>query len=231
MYHVLIVEDNLIQLNALATILGNHRTDICIHKASNYQSAVECLKQNRFHIFLLDIALDAYHNEKDGVELGQYIRSFPEYETTPILYITSIMDKAIEVLNSTHCYGYITKPYTPTDITQMIDSMLNMPHTQKQLFEFKGLHNIHYQIQTDDIIFIDTYNHLVTLHTTHETYETRSYTLNSLLELLPDYFIQCHKSFAVNKKHVRNYDKGEQIIYLNGRDDKILVGRKYKNCL
>ena len=55
------------------------------------------------------------------------------------------------------------------------------------------------------------------------------YTLSGLLALLDDpAFVQCHKSYAVNKSHIEKIDKSGRKICLKGFTDTIPVGNKYQ---
>jgi lytTr DNA-binding domain protein (fragment) len=55
------------------------------------------------------------------------------------------------------------------------------------------------------------------------------YTLSGLLALLDDpAFVQCHKSYVVNKSHIEKIDKSERKIFLKGFTDTIPIGNKYQ---
>jgi lytTr DNA-binding domain protein (fragment) len=41
-------------------------------------------------------------------------------------------------------------------------------------------------------------------------------------------FVQCHKSYAVNKSHIEKIDKSGRKICLKGFTDTIPVGNKYQ---
>ena len=55
------------------------------------------------------------------------------------------------------------------------------------------------------------------------------YTLSGLLALLDDpEFVQCHKSYVVNKSHIEKIDKSGRKIFLKGFSDAIPIGNKYQ---
>ena len=59
MINILVVEDNILQLNALKRIIENTETGqpICPYTASGYDEAVEIISSAHFDIFFLDILL------------------------------------------------------------------------------------------------------------------------------------------------------------------------------
>ncbi|HBA98081.1 MAG TPA: DNA-binding response regulator, partial [Lachnospiraceae bacterium] len=56
-----------------------------------------------------------------------------------------------------------------------------------------------------------------------------NYTVTKVLDILPEYFIRCHKRYIINKKKLHSYDKSTQMVRLGYCS--IPVGRKYKDNL
>ena len=121
MYRVLIVEDQPAQLLALQKILESYNENFEIKTSSDYDTAYHIVTGSTiFDLFLLDIKFQEQDWENySGLTLGHFIRSMHCYQYTPIVFITSIPEKIYEALNDTHCYHYILKPYTATDITHL----------------------------------------------------------------------------------------------------------------
>lgn len=54
------------------------------------------------------------------------------------------------------------------------------------------------------IVYLESRGHTVTIHTQSETVTVYE-RLEKLRPLLPEGFIQCHKSFLVNMRHIRRF--------------------------
>ena len=79
----LIVEDNVAQLNGTAAIISEVFRDIECLTAVSYDEGVELIEDNIFSLFLLDIQLGE-GTDKDGIALGEYIRSLESYHIRPL---------------------------------------------------------------------------------------------------------------------------------------------------
>ena len=90
----LVVEDNVAQLNGLAEIIEESFPDIECLKAACYDDALALADSHSIQLFLLDIQLGA-DPDKDGIKLGEQLRRNPRYQTTPILYVTALVNEAL----------------------------------------------------------------------------------------------------------------------------------------
>jgi DNA-binding LytR/AlgR family response regulator len=61
--------------------------------------------------------------------------------------------------------------------------------------------NALHKLMINDIIMISSLQNYIRLHTRDKTYTLLS-TLKEFKKQLPNEFIQCHKSFIVNKNHI-----------------------------
>lgn len=237
MITLLILEDNIIQLNALASILEQNLEHAIILKAPDYATAVTLLQNNQVQFFLLDIELE--HNQptaKTGIDFGNYIRSIPQYQITPILYITSIPDKINVAVNQTHCHNYILKPYTTEDILSAIQSLLGTPFVEPAPLQLCDTNGIYYKIYEKELLYIEADRKHMIIYTSSNvpntsnhaisTFTTNQYRLIELSKMLSANFVQCHKKYIVNLKFIQSYDKTTSSIQL--AKQLIPIGRKYK---
>lgn len=83
-------------------------------------------------------------------------------------------------------------------------------------------------------IYIEAFGKKLVIHTSSRLSGIKEdtisgYTLSGLLALLDDpAFVQCHKSYVVNKSHIEKIDKSERKIFLKGFTDTIPIGNKYQ---
>ena len=67
------------------------------------------------------------------------------------------------------------------------------------------------------ILYIESSNHQTLIHTQNGTYAIYE-KLSNLMPRLPDSFVQCHKSFAVNMSWIQRMDAGTLLL----RDGTVL---------
>lgn len=229
MLTTLIVEDDLTQLKALENILSDSFSKMRFFSVTNYDDAIDILENERIDFFLLDIELSQKNASENGIALGEYIRSFSYYKHTPILFLTGRQDKIGEALNSTHCYNYLVKPYSYDILINSINELLSSPMVSSDcILKLKDINGIYFRISSKDICYIQSSSKVLFLQSCSRIMKTRQYTLAELKKELPDYFYQCHKSFIVNLKRIKHYDKSLNKLYISDCNTSIPVGRKYK---
>lgn len=72
-----------------------------------------------------------------------------------------------------------------------------------------------------EILYLESDKRYSILHTVHENQRVLM-KLSDVLDRLPDYFVRCHQSFAINLSKIRCYERNE-VILENG--EKITVSR------
>lgn len=223
----LIVEDNLAQLNGTATMISEVFRDIECLTAASYDESVELIKDNIISLFLLDIQLGE-GTGRDGIALGEYIRSLEPYQTTPILFITALPNQARRAIHSTNCYDYIVKPFDQSDLIKTIQRLLKLSIMEEHLVELTDVNGVYMRIKPDELLYIKSELRNMHVFTVRETFVTSGIRLSDLEQTLPSFFVRCHKSYVVNLHHVRSYDRKTATILLDTpRPTAVPVGRKY----
>jgi AraC-like DNA-binding protein len=116
---VLIVEDELIIALDIKEILVEEGYDAIINIVS-YEATIKAIEEHNPSLILLDINLK---QDKDGVDIGAYLL---EKDSIPFIYITSYSDKnTLERVNQTRPYGYIVKPFKPSDLKTTVSIVLH----------------------------------------------------------------------------------------------------------
>ncbi len=226
MYNILIVEDDAKQAKGLVTIINNYNTNLKTYIATDYHQALDIIRTHTFNLFILDIELGETSG-KDGVNLGIAIRTRSNYEYAPIMFITAMNDRICEAVNTLHCYSYISKPYSDSDVIAALDSILNSPLVKESHIILTNLHGIGIQLKESDICYFKANGRIVDVYTTLGLIETREFTLDAFEKMLSIPFIRCHRKYIVNSDYCNNYDKTNELISCHG--ETIPVGRSYKN--
>ena len=147
----LVVEDNVAQLNGLAEIIEESFPDIECLKAACYDDALALADSHSIQLFLLDIQLGA-DPDKDGITLGEQLRRNPRYQTTPILYVTALVNEAPRAIHKTNCYDYLVKPYSQQDLIESVSKLLNLSLIREEPIELTDRDGVLARIRPDNIL-------------------------------------------------------------------------------
>lgn len=229
MQNILIVEDNKTQLGILEDTICTHYPNWNVQITDNFLSAKTMLEHSietnaLFSLFLFDIQLSLEEGDRGGFFLAKEVRKHASYYRTPILFLTAISDEGAFALSEFHCYNYITKPYTSTDILRQLEQMLITGYLEHSI-EITDTNRIHHKIRISEIYMVESKSHTLTICSKNGNFITRQYSLEKILEILGSDFIQCHRKIIVNKTYITSYDKASQYITVD--NTSIPVGRTY----
>lgn len=230
MKHYFILEDHKEQAEALAKILHSYHSNIKTTIALSITEALQKIKEATYDLFFLDIQLSTEEQlSGNGIAFGKLLRTMTDYSSTPIIYITSFSEYINDAINSVHCYGFLQKPYLDTDAYHLLDSLANA--SDISTLKLKNKDCIYLELLFSDITHISSQLHYLNYYTQKDIHKSRQYTMKNLEEILPDYFIRCHKSYWVNRHFISSYDTINQCIRLCNDSTLIPVGRNYRNAL
>lgn len=234
MYELLIIEDEPSHIETFTHIVEPAFPQIHITKCCTYEEAVRYIDDETlsFHFFFLDIDLHQ-GDEKNGLILGQHIRSISRYLHIPIIFTAAFSDCIFFTLNELPCANYLVKPYTTEKVCETISLLIDSPATPQPAFLVTDISGIIFQIRSADILFAEACLKMIKIYTPCDTITTRQFSLKSLLGKFTDSsLIQCHKKYIVNIDFLTNYDRTNRMIHIMKKSAKELtlpVGRTYKN--
>lgn len=226
MKNILIVEDDKLQANAIENALKNINPDFIVYIATDSVAALEIYTKNIIDLFILDVDLSLTTSPKNGIDIGKTLREHPKYKSIPIIYITSIPEMIHSAVNDVHCFNYITKPYTSCDINKALTDIMHIQKSRNPYIGIRDLNGITINLNLKNIFFIHTKGHTLEFHTKDGIFFTRDSNLSSLLSRLSNSFVQIHKSYIVNTRHISSYDKTLCLISIGKQS--LPVGRSYK---
>lgn len=229
MMQCLVVEDQKEQAQALSILISNYIKNTTVYIAASISEALQLLTKYAIDLFFLDIMLtDEASVAGDGIELGKLIHTMKHYQTTPIIYVTSYSNRMEDAINDVHCFGFLRKPYTDADVYKLLDSLFTIP--QNTSLQIRTKECIFREISFSNLLFIRAKGKYMTYHTLDACHTSRQYTMQALEEILPSYFVRCHKSYLINQHFFSSYDAANQCILLENYKEPIPVGRNYKDC-
>lgn len=229
--NVLIIEDNRANMEALAELTRKCDAVGAIFCVDNKQDAYACAMENEIDLFLVDIILNGEDaHDVSGIVIMERLRKIKRYEFTPVIFITSLVDQAMNAFHNLHCFDYIEKPFDSVKVEKLIRTALKAPlcdDREKGVFYYRK-DGVLYALNVDRMIYLETCFRNVTIYTLDETIELPYASLKNLIKDLPrKYFIQCSRNVVVNRMFIAYADKVNQLVKL--RNGKLVkIGGKMK---
>ncbi len=236
---VLIVEDEFITLDSLRDSLEEIGYDIS-GDAMKAEEALAILERKDTDIAILDIQLKG---EKSGIWLAEQIR---ERYKIPFIFLSAFSDPAtIREAAQTEPYGYLVKPFTPSDIFAAIEVALKNFSKTNEALQLPKSHTkvtdevlvndaifvkddlVFRKITISDIRYIQAFKNYLELHFIDNRHVIRS-TLKDFFEILPStHFMQTHRSYVVNIDKVEKV--GSNFVMVG--DASVPVSNNYREAL
>ncbi len=147
----------------------------------------------------LDVELD----DCNGLDFSEEL-----YSISPkirVIIITAYAEKFVQdaFLKKENITALLSKPISEDYLTAALAKVHTLLDTDTLVLKHKGGADV---LETERVLFLESKGHLVTVH--YENGECFSVTakLSELCAHLPEEFVCCHKSFAVNLRKVRRFE-------------------------
>lgn len=172
----------------------------------------------RIDILFLDIEMPGMN----GIYIGNSLKK--RNENIIIFVVTSYSEYLDEAMRF-HVFRYLSKPLEKQRLFRNLKDALTLYHSISKSIALETKDEIQ-TLPMNDIIFIEAQKRKIIVHTIKKDYES-IHSMQYWLETLPEScFIQSHRSFIVNLKHVSNFI--HDLIYLGeGQFTAYLTKRKY----
>ena len=232
--NILIVEDCITMQNFLKTVIENNYEHWFIDVAESYDTAIDLVANNIYDFFILNYELDKTAPYKNGLSLGLYILSMEKYKHTPVVFETSHIEHAVNVVNQLNCLYYLVKPYDESQVHTMIKKVLKYIPSKITL-SLKDEYGVLAYINLEDIIYIKADRHKLTIITKYKSLICTNHSLASLFDLCNGLLIRCHKSYLVNIQYIKFIDKSNSCLTVElppaQNSYVIKIGRKYMKSI
>ena len=158
----------------------------------------------------------------NGIYIGNSLKK--RNENIIIFVVTSYSEYLDEAMRF-HVFRYLSKPLEKQRLFRNLKDALTLYHSISKNIALETKDEIQ-TLPMNDIIFIEAQKRKIIVHTIKKDYES-IHSMQYWLETLPEScFIQSHRSFIVNLKHVSNFT--HDLIYLGeGQFTAYLTKRKY----
>jgi two-component system, LytTR family, response regulator len=233
--HVLIVEDEFLTADTLKNYLvdfGYNITGI----ARDAQEALAILEEGNTDIAILDMNIQG---SRDGIWLAHSIN---ERFNIPFIFLTAYSDtQTVKSAVETKPYGYLVKPFNKVDIYTalevaiekfseiqeqsdlMVESRIKEKHLTSSDYIFVKEKNGYRKIAVKDILYVKSELKYIEIYLAQKKYVLR-YSLSEFNEILPDNFLQVHRSYIVNKNNVEYI--GPNFLLVSGHEIPFSIQRK-----
>lgn len=172
----------------------------------------------RIDILFLDIEMPGM----SGIYVGNILKR--RNENIIIFVVTSYSEYLDEAMRF-HVFRYLSKPLEKQRLFRNMKDALALYHSLSKNIALETKDKI-LTLSVNDIVFIEANGRKIIVHTITQDYESIR-NMQYWLEALPqNCFIQSHRSFIVNLKHVSDFN--HDLIHLgNGQFTAYLTKRKY----
>lgn len=235
MSKVLLVEDNLSAVKRIKEYIKKVTPQLEVITFSQAGEAYCYAQKEAICVFIIDIQLADYK----GTSLAKQLRSLQEYKYTPIIFETALAGEELMAYRDVKCYGFLIKPFGEEEFKTVFRDALGLGEqitgSTKTIQIEQRQFVLEYQIQ--EIAFLEAFGKRVIVHTNSKRLGVKSdiisgYTLAKLYALIDDpSFVQCHKSYIVNRSHIERIHKIDRQIVLKGMEEILPIGNKFQSAL
>jgi two-component system, response regulator PdtaR len=234
---ILLIEDQQIIAEDLEGLLTDWGYQV-VGCAASGNEALSLFKEYQPDLALVDVHIEG---DTDGIEV---VKQFNKTRPIPIVYLTAQADaETIERAKSSHPFAYLLKPFDEQSLQISLDLAFDIFAKHKSVFSkiddtppspanevklnaemilqnddsiFIKQNYRFVKLNKDDIILIEADRNHSFIHTKQHRYIVRMPLVTVVERLQNDKLVRVHRSFAVNIKHVQEFNESE--IILNGKD-------------
>ncbi|WP_158841001.1 LytR/AlgR family response regulator transcription factor [Polaribacter sp. L3A8] len=194
---IYILEDEIITQELLKETLGTFKYRVC-GSATNAETALKEIALLKPDIAILDIRVEGV---KTGIWLGNQIE-------IPFIYLTAFNDMdTIKKAIITKPVSYLVKPFNDKDLFIAVELAISKINNAKQITIKDRGDNV--KILVKDILYAKKEDKYVSIYLKDSTKLIRS-SIKEFIETVDcDSFIQVHRSYVVNKKHIVRFNGKE----------------------
>lgn len=235
MKKILVLEDNVVTLKYIMSLVQDLDNKNVIFACSDVRDAYKYALEKEIDLFIIDIILDTSRLvDSSGLKFVDGIRDIDRYAFTPVIFVTSLEDARLYTYEKLHCYSFVEKPFDPNKLKELIIQCLNFPSIeQKRKTMYFRKDGIILAADRDEIVYVECINHILNIHMKQGDLLSVPYvTLKKFLsDIDSDDFIQCSRSAVVNKRYIHNVDITNRVIQLKKQIGTVEIGIMYKKGL
>lgn len=172
----------------------------------------------RFDLLFLDIELA----QRNGIEVGNFIRNEMEDMQTHIVYISSKQNYAMQLFK-VQPLDFLIKPITKEQLKEVFGRSLKQKRNKAAYFEYhKG--STYVRVPLNDVVYFMSMDKKIIIATKQGQEEFYG-KLKDIAKQLPKYFITIHQSYIVNQDFILEYSY-EMVKMIDG--EELNISKPYR---
>lgn len=224
MRKIAVCDESPLILKQVVRVVNRVYSSIICEEYSELKNLLLTIKSGEQYLMVI-ISIE-WNGQEKGIEAAHQIQELDS--SIRIIYMTGYTEKYVQqiFLKSANISGFLIKPIEETILEENLWKLKEeeQEREKKSLFiKYKG---IMYSILFDDISYLESEGHMITIHT--KTGKRNCYDrLEKLCERLPECFIQCHKSYVVNMNKIQKIEK--RLMMMNDHIEIPISKARYKD--
>lgn len=198
LHKIAICDDDPLFLSAVVERIKSYLAHVQIKaELSEFTSGelfLAAIRQSTYDLVILDIELSRIN----GLQISKHLRAITS--DTSIIYLSSHANYVFESFQY-NPLRFIRKEYWELEIEEALNAYLKSYLIRHPVYLFQSASE-YISVPISDIVYLEVYNHNVTIHLTNQVLTIRR-PLNRLEEELRPYgFIRIHQSFLVSYRYI-----------------------------
>ena len=223
MLHVAIVEDSNRDAEQLLACLERYSRQNNIEiESQRFENALLFLQgyKGGFDIVFMDIDMPMM----SGMDAAKSLRKVDPHVL--LIFVTALARFALNGYE-VDAYDFIVKPVQDNFFSAKMSRALKKLASEQRVRLLIRSGEKTVRIFTDEIIYVDIFNHVLTFHTEQGDFTTRGTMKDAMDNLDESQFSLCNKSILVNLRHVQMVE-GDETVMSNG--DRLPISRPRKTA-
>jgi DNA-binding LytR/AlgR family response regulator len=171
------------------------------------------------HLFFLDIEMPF----RNGID---FLKQQQKVTRIPVILTTSHSQFGIEAYNLS-VIDYLVKPFSKQRFDEAVFKAKNYfianQVNKEEKFIWVNDNYKRIKIPVNTILFMESLKQYVKIYTSHKCFIILRTLKSFEEELEAGHFIRCHKSFLINKKHIKSFNRSVIIVDNN----EIPIGKQF----
>ena len=232
MVNIIICDDNQKDRNNISEIVKDYmiknKIEYNIHSYDDYNKRFEEIIDSKipFKIYLLDIETPS----ASGIDIARKIR---QKDVDSVIIFLTVHEELGNIIlkNDLMFLSFINKfDNLKGRLPKSLKKALNLLK-HKRILKFVD-RNIVYTINIDDILYLtkESFERKTIIKTDYTEFKVNK-TLNDIIDMLDERFIQTHRSCYINDERKVSIDKKNRIIYFDNGESIDLLSDKYRKVV
>ena len=195
---IAICDDERLEREHIQALLERYAPEISVVQFSSAEDLLYAAETDFFPLIFMDIEMELI----SGFEAAELLMS--KKQKPLIVFVTK--STAYTVRGYDVAFHYLVKPIREDKFNQVLDRALR--RLTPRYFSFL-LDGSQYRVPLNDILYFESHNYMLRIHTENRVYETRLSLKDVETDLYGADFFRVHASYLINLQHVVRISKTE----------------------